>query len=186
MILFLGLGNPGRKYQKTRHNLGFRILHSLAKRLRVDLKQKRYKALLGRGTIGQRRIILARPLTFMNNSGITAVSLVKNLKILPENLVVICDDIDLPLGKMRIRRKGTSGGHRGLESLIQELGSSEFPRLRVGVGRPLEGVDPREYVLKNFTREENSVIREAIDKAEAALIFLVERGITRAMTKYNA
>ena len=186
MILFLGLGNPGKKYQKSRHNLGFRVLHSLAKRLKVDIKTKRYKSLMGRGRIGKKRIILAQPLTFMNNSGVAAASLVRGLKISLKNLVVICDDIDLPIGKVRIRKKGSSGGHKGLESVIQNLKSKGFPRLRIGIGRPPQGMDPKEYVLKNFTKEENLLVKEAIDKAGEALILLVEKGITPAMNRYNS
>jgi PTH1 family peptidyl-tRNA hydrolase len=185
MILFLGLGNPGRRYQKSRHNLGFRVIHSLAKRLKIKIKTKRYKSLMGRGKIRRERIVLVQPLTFMNNSGIAAVSLVRGLKIPLKNLVVICDDIDLPIGRIRIRRKGGSGGHKGLESIIQNLKSEGFPRLRIGIGRPPQGLDPKEYVLKNFTKEENLLVKEAIDKAGEALIFLGEKGITPAMNKYN-
>ena len=185
MILFLGLGNPGRRYQKTRHNLGFHVLNSLAKRLKINVKTKRYKSLMGRGRIGKEGIILAQPLTFMNNSGVAAASLVKGLKVPLKNLIVVCDDIDLPIGRIRIRRKGGSGGHKGLESIIQNLKSNEFPRLRLGIGRPPQGMDPKEYVLQDFTREENLLVKEAIDRAGEALIFLVEEGITPAMNKYN-
>ncbi len=186
MILFLGLGNPGKRYQKSRHNLGFCVLHSLAKRLKVDIKTKRYKSFMGRGRIGKKRIVLAQPLTFMNNSGVAAASLVRGLKISLKNLVVVCDDIDLPVGKIRIRKKGSSGGHKGLESIIQYLKSNEFPRLRLGIGKPPQEMDPKEYVLKNFTKEENLLVKKAIDKARDALILLVKDGIVPAMNKYNA
>lgn len=185
MILFLGLGNPGKSHQKTRHNLGFRVLDSLAKRLKVGLKEKRYKSLMGRGKIGRERIVLVQPLTFMNNSGIAAASLARNLNIPLKNLVVVCDDIDLPIGRIRVRKKGGSGGHKGLESIIQRLKSNEFPRLRLGIGRPPRGMDPKKYVLQDFTKEENLLVKKAIDKAGEALIFLVEEGITSAMNKYN-
>jgi PTH1 family peptidyl-tRNA hydrolase len=185
MILFLGLGNPEKRYQKSRHNLGFRVLDSLAKRLKVGLKEKRCKSLMGRGKIGREGIVLAQPLTFMNNSGIAAASLVRSLKIPLRNLVVVCDDIDLPTGRIRIRKKGGSGGHKGLESINQHLKSNEFPRLRLGIGRPSQGMDPKKYVLQDFTKEENLLVKKAIDKAGEALIFLVEEGITPAMNKYN-
>lgn len=185
MILFLGLGNPEKRYQKSRHNLGFRVLDSLAKRLKIKIKTKRYKSLMGRGRIRRKGIILAQPLTFMNNSGVAAASLVRGLEILPKNLVVVCDDIDLPIGRIRIRRKGGSGGHKGLESINQYLKSNEFPRLRIGIGRPPQGMDPKEYVLKNFTRGENLLVKKAIDKAGEALILLVEEGIIPAMNRYN-
>jgi PTH1 family peptidyl-tRNA hydrolase len=185
MILFLGLGNPGKRYQKSRHNLGFRVLDSLAKRLKIKIKTKRYKSLMGRGKIGRERIVLVQPLTFMNNSGIAAVSLVRGLKIPLKNLVVICDDIDLPMGRIRIRKKGGSGGHKGLESINQHLKSNEFPRLRIGIGRPSQGMDPKKYVLQDFTKEENLLVKKAIDKAGEALILLGEKGITPAMNKYN-
>lgn len=185
MILFLGLGNPGRRYQKSRHNLGFRVLHSLAKRLKINVKTKRYKSLMGRGRIGRERIVLAQPLTFMNNSGVAAASLVRGLKTSLKNLVVVCDDIDLPIGRIRIRKKGSSGGHKGLESIIQYLKSNEFPRLRLGIGRPPQGMDPKEYVLQDFTKEENLLVKEAIDRAGEALIFITEKGIIPAMNKYN-
>lgn len=185
MKLILGLGNPGKRYQKSRHNLGFRVLDSLAKRLKIKIETRRYKSLLGRGRIGKQRIVLAQPLTFMNNSGVAATSLVRGLKISLENLVVVCDDIELPLGKIRIRKRGGSGGHKGLESIIQELGTGEFPRLRLGIGRPPRGMDPREYVLQDFTKEENLLVKEEIDKAGEALILLVREGVTSAMNKYN-
>jgi len=185
MILFLGLGNPEKKYQKSRHNLGFRVLDSLAKRLKIKIKAKRYKSLMGRGRIGKKRIVLAQPLTFMNNSGVAVASLVRRLKIPLKNLVVVCDDIDLPLGRIRIRRKGGSGGHKGLASINQHLKSNEFPRLRIGIGRPSQGMDPKKYVLQDFTKEENLLIKKAIDKAGEALIFLGEEGIIPAMNKYN-
>ena len=185
MILFLGLGNPEKRYEKSRHNLGFRVLDSLAKRLKIKIKTKRYKSLMGRGRIRRKEIILAQPLTFMNNSGVAAASLVRGLEILPKNLVVVCDDIDLPIGRIRIRRKGGSGGHKGLESLNQHLKSNKFPRLRIGIGRPSQGMDPKKYVLQDFTKEENLLVKEAIDKAGEALILLVEKGITPAMNKYN-
>jgi PTH1 family peptidyl-tRNA hydrolase len=185
MILFLGLGNPGKRYQKTRHNLGFRVLDSLAKKLKIDIKTERYKSLMERGRIGRKKIVLAQPLTFMNNSGVAAASLVRSLEIPLKNLVVVCDDIDLLLGRIRIRKKGSSGGHKGLESIIQNLKSEEFPRLRIGIGRPPQGMNPKEYVLQNFTKEENLLIKKAIDKAGEALIFLVEEGIIPAMNKYN-
>jgi len=185
MILFLGLGNPEKRYQKSRHNLGFRVLDSLAKRLKIKIKTKRYKSLMGRGRIGREGIVLAQPLTFMNNSGVAAASLVRSLKIPLKNLIVVCDDIDLPVGRIRIRRKGGSGGHKGLESIIQHLKSNEFPRLRMGIGRPPQGMDPKEYVLKNFTKEENLLVKKAIDEAEEALILLVKEGIIPAMNRYN-
>jgi len=185
MKLILGLGNPGKRYQKSRHNLGFRVLHSLTRRLKIDLKQRRYKSLMGRGRIGKKRIVLAQPLTFMNNSGVAAASLVRGLKIPLKNLIVVCDDIDLPIGRIRIKKKGSSGGHKGLESIIQHLKSNEFPRLRMGIGRPPQGMDPKEYVLENFTKEENSVVKKAIDRAGEALILLGEEGIIPAMNKYN-
>ncbi len=185
MILFLGLGNPEKRYEKSRHNLGFRVLDSLAKRLKIKIKTKRYKSLMGRGRIRRKGIILAQPLTFMNNSGLAAASLVRGLEILQKNLVVVCDDIDLPIGRIRIRRKGGSGGHKGLESINQYLKSNEFPRLRIGIGRPPQGMDPKEYVLKNFTRGENLLVKKAIDKAGEALILLVEEGIIPAMNRYN-
>lgn len=185
MILFLGLGNPGKRYQKSRHNLGFRVLDSLAKKLKIKIEIRRHKSLMGRGKLGRERIILAQPLTFMNNSGVAATSLVRSLKIPLKNLVVVCDDIDLPIGRIRIREKGSSGGHKGLESIIQHLKSNEFPRLRLGIGKSPRGMDPKEYVLRNFTKEENLLVKEEIDKAGEALIFLVREGVTPAMNKYN-
>jgi len=185
MILFLGLGNTGKRYQRSRHNLGFRVLDSLAKRLKIKIETRRDKSLMGRGRIGKQRIVLAQPLTFMNNSGAAAASLVRSLEIPLENLVVVCDDIDLPLGKIRIRKRGGSGGHKGLESILQELGTGEFPRLRLGIGRPPQGMDPREYVLENFSKEENSLVEETITKAGEVLIFLAEKGVIPTMNKYN-
>ena len=185
MKLILGLGTPGKRYQKTRHNLGFCVLDSLAKKLKIDIKTKRYKSLMERGRVGRKKIVLAQSLTFMNNSGVAAASLVRGLEVSLKNLVVVCDDIDLSLGRIRIRKEGSSGGHKGLESVIQNLKSEDFPRLRMGIGRPPQGMNPKEYVLQNFTKEENLLIKKAIDRAGEALILLVEEGIIPAMNKYN-
>ncbi len=182
--MIVGLGNPGGKYRYTPHNTGFLVIERLARTLGVDFEKKMARVELAESRSGKEKIILARPLTFMNLSGLGIREVFRKKRIETENLLVICDDISLPLGKVRLRKKGSDGGHRGLRSIIQELQTQDFPRLRIGVGKP--GIkDLTAYVLDRFCGEDWETIDGIIDiSAEAVLVF-VKEGINKAMNEFN-
>lgn len=193
MKLIVGLGNPGQVYAHNRHNIGFICLKHLARTQGIKLDKKQGKARIGRGEVAGAEAVLARPQTYMNLSGESVVLLVRKFDIKLDDLLVIHDDLDLPLGKIRISRGSSSGGHRGVSSIIYSLGSQDFSRLRVGIGRPVPvgghsqiGEDDIvRYVLNDFTGEEKRVITPVIPMvSEAALCFLSE-GISQAMNRYN-
>ncbi|ADU96271.1 aminoacyl-tRNA hydrolase [Thermovibrio ammonificans] len=171
--LVVGLGNPGREYEKTRHNVGWMVLDRLADKLGVSLNREKFKGLYGeyRGENG--KVILLKPLTYMNRSGESVSQFLRYFKIAPEEMVVVYDDLDLPLGKLRLKPKGSSGGHRGVESIIRELGTSNFPRLKVGIGRPARKEEVVDYVLSPFGREQWPAIEEAVDRASDCLNLLI-------------
>jgi len=193
MKLIVGLGNPGQVYAHNRHNIGFICLKHLARTQGIKLDKKQGKARIGRGEVAGAEAVLARPQTYMNLSGESVVLLVRKFNIKLGDLLVIHDDLDLPLGKIRISRGSSSGGHRGVSSIIYSLGSQDFARLRVGIGRPAPAGgynqigedDIVRYVLNDFTGEEKGVITPVIPMvSEAALCFLSE-GISQAMNRYN-
>ena len=193
MKLIVGLGNPGQVYAHNRHNIGFICLKHLARTQGIKLDKKQGKARIGRGEVAGAEAVLARPQTYMNLSGESVVLLVRKFDIKLDDLLVIHDDLDLPLGKIRISRGSSSGGHRGVSSIIYSLGSQDFSRLRVGIGRPVPAGghsqigedDIVRYVLNDFTGEEKGVITPVIPMvSEAALCFLSE-GISQAMNRYN-
>ncbi|MFB3895680.1 MAG: aminoacyl-tRNA hydrolase [bacterium] len=184
MWLVVGLGNPGQRYHLTRHNIGFSVIDLLAKQYRIRLTQHKYHAIIGSGQIGEAEVVIAKPLTYMNRSGTAVREILSGLKLQVSELVVISDDFHLPVGTIRVRRQGSSGGHHGLESIIEQLSTSAFNRLRIGIGEP-EEEDVTDYVLGNFAREELAVVEESIEKASFAVTEIVEHGITEAMNKYN-
>ena len=193
MKLIIGLGNPGREYADNRHNLGFMCLSHLAREYGIRLDRKQGLARIGMGEIAHNEVVLARPQTYMNLSGESVSRLVNKFKINLDDLLVIHDDLDLPLGKIRIRSAGGAAGHRGMESIISSLGTGNFPRLRIGIGRPAElpsdtggsEGDVVDYVLSDFVAEEKQTVAEATSKAsEVITCFLVE-GLTTTMNKYN-
>jgi peptidyl-tRNA hydrolase, PTH1 family len=183
--LIVGLGNPGDEYRRNRHNIGFQCIDRLAQAYGVKLGKKRFHAAWGDGQIGTRRVILAKPLTFMNDSGKAVAPLSRWYKVPPERILVIHDDLDLPLGKVRVRPNGSSGGHRGINSLIAELGTREFVRLRIGIGRPEVG-DPIDYVLGDFGRDQEPVVDAVYDLVDRIVRSYLEEGIQTAMNAYNA
>ncbi|HHS97081.1 MAG TPA: aminoacyl-tRNA hydrolase [Chloroflexi bacterium] len=185
MYLIAGLGNPGTRYARNRHNVGFRCLRRLAKAHDLEFRGRK-RARIARGTIAGRPVLLARPRTFMNESGRAIAPLVRFHKVPLDHLLVIYDDMDLPLGTLRIRPKGGSGGHRGMQSIIDALGSRDFPRLRIGIGRPPEGVDPADYVLQDFSPEEEAVVEEVLERAVAAVETWLAEGIDEAMSRFNS
>ena len=185
MKLVVGLGNPGDAYEGTRHNLGFMVLDRLAARYGsfVDIKKK--KSMIGRFRLGKERVMLLKPQTFVNLSGEAVLYMASFLRIMPENIVVVCDDVNLPLGKIRIRKYGSSGGHNGIKSLIQFLRSDNFPRVRVGVGLPPEGVELERHVLERFNPDEMQMIGPVMNKACDAIEMIINNDIENAMNMFN-
>jgi PTH1 family peptidyl-tRNA hydrolase len=184
-ILIVGLGNPGRQYRDTRHNIGFMVVDRLAASLGVAFSRLQFRALTIDTRYHGRRLILAKPQTYMNESGQSAGSLSRFYKIPLENIVVIHDDVDLPFGVLRLRPGGSSAGQKGVESIISRLGSKEFPRLRMGVGRPPGQKMAAAYVLQEFNREEKADLPMVLDRAVEALQVFVTQGLDAAMNRYN-
>jgi PTH1 family peptidyl-tRNA hydrolase len=184
-FLLIGLGNPGREYRDTRHNVGFMMIDRLIVQLAARGMKVQSKAIVTSATHEGRRIILAKPQTYMNLSGQSAHGLLTFYKLPVENMLIAHDDLDIPFGTIRIRPKGGPGGQGGMASTIQQLGTKDFPRLRIGIGRPPGRMDPAAFVLQDFSREEMKVLSEIVERAaDAALTFVVE-GLNRAMNKYN-
>jgi len=201
--LIVGLGNPGKEYLHTRHNLGFRVVDALSNQWGIKLTRHKCLSLIGEKKLSSiscrktfkrtsdalnksfslRTIVLAKPLTFVNGSGGAVKSLSDWLKIKREEILVICDDFNLQKGKLRLKKDGSSGGHKGLESIIESLSSREFPRLRLGIGRPEEDFEPAEYVLEKFSEEEESLVDEMIGRACQAVETIITEGIEAAMSK---
>ena len=185
MKIIVGLGNPGERYQHTRHNVGFRCIDLLARRWGINLKERRAKAVLGRGRHLDRDVVLAKPRTFMNNSGEGVVYLMTRFGVKPSDIVVIYDEMDLPLGRMRIRPGGSPAGHNGIRSIISELRTPEFPRIRVGIGHPgLQGGQVS-HVLNRFSEEEAPEISGVVKRVAEAVDCLLEENITVAMNRFN-
>jgi PTH1 family peptidyl-tRNA hydrolase len=183
--LLVGLGNPGREYRYSRHNFGFMAIEQMADELNIRMSRMQSKAIIGVGSIGEARVVLARPQTFMNLSGQSVSGLLRFYKVPLERMLVIHDDIDLPFGTLRLRPEGGSGGQRGLASVIQQLGTQSFPRMRLGVGRPPGRMQPSDYVLQAFSPGEQEMIKIVLGRAaEAARTFVLE-GLEKAMNHYN-
>ena len=182
--LIVGLGNPGRKYAGNRHNVGFQCLDCLAEAWDLSFSWRKHKALLAQGEIAGLKVVLAKPLTFMNLSGDAVERIARFYKVPPESILVIYDDLDLPLGRIRLRPEGGSGGHKGMKSIIEHLGANGFPRLRVGIGRPTQG-DPVDYVLDDFTLDERITIDVVYEKAVSAVELWLTEGVVAAMNRYN-
>ena len=183
--LIVGLGNPGARYAGTRHNLGFRCVDSMARRWGIPASDRRAKAVLGRGHHAGQEIVLAKPRTFMNNSGEGIVYLLTRFGAQPEDLVIIYDDMELPVGHLRLRLSGSDGGHKGMRSIIASLKTTNFPRLRVGIGHPPEGMDVVEYVLSRFLDDESTVMDRAVNNVVAAADCLLEESMAVAMNRFN-
>lgn len=184
--LIVGLGNPGRQYETTRHNAGWLCMDLLSDKLSVKINKIKFKSTVGEADIGGHRCLLMKPQTFMNLSGEAVGEACKFYKIPPENVIVIFDDISLPCGSLRIRRKGSAGGHNGIKSIIQHLGSDNFPRIKLGVGnKPHADFDLADYVLSNFSKDEIEPMKQAMEKACKALDYLTEGKIDEAMSKFS-
>ena len=184
MYLIAGLGNPGLSYKKTRHNAGFQALDALAARFDIRVKTKGFSALYGEGRIGNERVILCKPQTYMNNSGDAVQQLLHFYKLAPESLIVLYDDIDLPIGSMRIRANGSAGSHNGMRSIIACVHSENFARVRIGVGKD-ESLMLRDYVLKRPSKGEQAQLDEVFANAADAAALIVSGSIGEAQMKYN-
>ncbi len=185
MYIIVGLGNPERKYDNTRHNIGFRMIDALAEYAGIQINEKKFKGLYGKGILGGEKVILVKPLTYMNLSGECVGPMADYFKVDPENIIVLFDDISLDPGKMRIRKKGSAGGHNGIKSIIAHLGTQEFPRLKFGVGDKPRGMDLANYVLGRFSKTEEVIVEESIDQACKAIECMIRDGIDTAMNQYN-
>ena len=181
MVIILGLGNPGSRYMLTRHNVGFLVIDRLSLALKISLCKVGCNSFYGRSESGGQSIVLGKPMTYMNRSGVAARSLCSSFCVSPEHLMVVHDDLDLPEGRLRLRHKGGSGGHKGIESIIYHLGTDQFPRLRIGIGRPEEGSSVSDYVLENCS----PAVEENLDLAVSACLTFFNEGIDRAMNLYN-
>jgi len=193
MKLIVGLGNPGRGYANNRHNIGFVCLNHFAKMQGIRFDKKQGRARIGLGEVAGSKVVVARPQTYMNLSGQSVSLLVKKFTVSPNDLIVIHDDLDLSLGKIRIRQDGSSGGHKGIDSIITELGSQNFIRIRVGIGRPVKNEDITEfsedeiiaYVLSDFTPDEKQAITQVMPSVSEAILCILTDGPVAAMNRYN-
>ncbi|MBR3242866.1 MAG: aminoacyl-tRNA hydrolase [Parasporobacterium sp.] len=186
MYMIAGLGNPTEKYAKTRHNAGFDTIDVLAEKLDIKLKKTVFNAMIGRGMIGTKKVMLLKPLTYMNLSGNAIASAARFYKINPEkDLIVIYDDSDLAEGKLRLRKKGSAGSHNGMKNIIDRLGTDVFSRIRVGIGKRPEHMDMVDFVLGRFDKETRVIMEEAFVRAADAAVDIVENGMDHAMNHYN-
>lgn len=185
-FLIVGLGNPGREYEFTRHNAGFLTLDHIAAEENIEIKKLKHKALLGDVNIAGHRCLLVKPQTFMNNSGEAVRDIANFYKIPPEHIIVIFDDISLPCGKLRIRRKGTDGGHNGIKSIIYHINSDQFPRIKIGIGaKPHPDYNLADWVLSSFSKDDMEELKKAITVATEVLPYMLDGDIDKAMNKAN-
>lgn len=184
--LIVGLGNPGRQYRETRHNVGFEVVSELAGRFGNGSPRMRFEGEVVEGAISGQRIMLLCPHTYMNRSGCSVQQARDFYKLNQQDLLIVCDDFNLPLGRLRLRAKGSAGGQKGLEDIVRRLGTDEVARLRIGIGPPAQGWDPKDFVLGKFSREERSEIDRCLTKAVDAAVTWVSDGIASAMNRYNA
>jgi PTH1 family peptidyl-tRNA hydrolase len=184
-FLIVGLGNPGRKFEHNRHNVGFMLLNRLSIKLGESFGKVEAKALIAKTIFKGERVILVKPQTYMNNSGMSVSSMARFYQVAPANLLVAYDDVDLPLGILRLRPSGGSAGQKGMQSIIERLGTDEFPRLRIGTGRPPGRMDAADYVLQDFPAQETDLLNETLDRAVEAVLIFIQDGLDKAMNLYN-
>lgn len=186
MFIIAGLGNPTREYEGTRHNVGFDVIDRLAARYNIDVDVKKHRALIGKGMIAGQKVILAKPQTYMNLSGESIRSILDYYKVDPETeLIVIYDDISLEPGKIRIRKKGSAGGHNGIKNIIAQLGTQNFQRIKVGVGEKPKGWDLADYVLGHFSKEDRGLVDDALKRVAGAVELMVQGEVDQAMNQFN-
>ncbi|MEW6027490.1 MAG: aminoacyl-tRNA hydrolase [Planctomycetota bacterium] len=190
MLIIIGLGNPGKKYESTRHNVGFMVVDKLAGAKEFSdstgtfRMKEQFQALVSKGSVCGEKVLLVKPQTYMNNSGQAVAAIGRNLSEPVSGLLVVSDDYNLSLGAIRFRREGSSGGHKGLQSIIEQLGHNKFHRLRIGVGLP-DGIDPVEFVLNKFSKAEEREIKQSLQRAVEAIVFYIQNGIDKSMNEYN-
>ncbi|NLY44468.1 MAG: aminoacyl-tRNA hydrolase [Tissierella sp.] len=185
MYVVVGLGNPGKDYTNTRHNVGFNTIDLIAKRNNIDLNKIKFKSVYGEGLIGREKVILVKPQTYMNNSGITVKELTQFYKLPVEDIIVIVDDIDIGFADIRIKAKGSAGSHNGLKSIIYHLQEDKFPRVKIGIGKKHPEQDLADFVLSRFSKEETPDIEDSISKAAEAVEAIIQEDIESAMNKFN-
>ncbi|MGG1572715.1 aminoacyl-tRNA hydrolase [Fictibacillus sp. NRS-1165] len=185
MKWFVGLGNPGREYENTRHNVGFWVIDELSKRLDIPLNQSKFKGIFGSGVINGEKVYLLKPLTYMNLSGESVRPFKDYFKLSVEDMVVIYDDLDTPAGKLRLREKGSAGGHNGMKSIIAHIGTQEYNRVRFGIGRPANAQPVPDFVLSPFSKEDAPLIESALKRSADACEAFLSMPFSRVMNKYN-
>jgi PTH1 family peptidyl-tRNA hydrolase len=183
--LIIGLGNPGKDYRLTRHNVGFRVVDRLAREQGIQFRKRRSGAQVGEGSVSREKLILAKPLSYMNKSGAAVKRLVEALNIPLNHLVVVHDDLDLACGRMKIKEKGGHGGHKGVQSIMEELGSVDFLRVKIGIGKPESPEQGADYVLSRFAADERALIKESVEQAAEAIEAIIVSGKDKAMNRYN-
>ena len=184
--LIIGLGNPGKKYQLTKHNVGFRVVDRFAEQKGIKLKRRLGKFQVGEGRIGAERVVIAKPLTYMNRSGVVVKKLIKELGIPLDHLVVVHDDLDIESGRIKIKEKGGHGGHKGVGSIIEQVGDPDFLRVKVGIDKPEKPDEGADYVLTPFDNEQRPLMAESMEQATEAIEAIIVSGKDKAMSKYNA
>lgn len=185
MFVIVGLGNPGKKYEKTRHNMGFLAIDKLAKQHDIKINKLKHKALVGDGFISGRKALLVKPQTYMNLSGESVREIVDYYDVDPEELIIIYDDFDLETGAIRIRKKGSAGSHNGMKSIIGQLQSKDFPRIRIGIGKSGGGAEWKNFVLGKTSKQDEKLIEDAVERTADAVACILEKGIDKAMNEYN-
>ncbi len=185
MFVIVGLGNPGKKYEKTRHNMGFSAIDKLAEKHDIKVNKLKHKALVGDGFISGRKALLVKPQTYMNLSGESVREIVSYYDVTLDNLIVIYDDFDLETGVIRIRKKGSAGSHNGMKSIIEQIQSKDFPRIRIGIGKSGEGSEWKDFVLGKTSKQDEKVIEDAVKRTADAVGCILEKGIDEAMNEYN-
>lgn len=185
MKLIVGLGNPGKKYEDTRHNIGFHVIDNLAKNLNIKLNQEKWKGLFGFETINGEKLFLLKPLTYMNLSGEAVRPLIDFYKINIDDVLIVFDDLDLPPGKIRLRQKGSHGGHNGIKSITSHLGTDQFKRIKIGIGRPEPGVEVPNYVLGTFPPNEKEEVETAVEQATKACEKWISEDFIKVMNSFN-
>ena len=186
MKLIVGLGNPGKQYERTRHNIGFNVIDSLSDKFSIPLDSVKFKGIYGVGNVNGEKLFLLKPITYMNLSGESISAIMDYYQIEIEELVVIYDDLDLPVGKIRLRQKGSAGGHNGIKSTIAHLGTQDFNRIRVGIDRPNNGMEVSDYVLSRFTNEEQEEMSRVVNACSEAIEYWLENPFLQVMNRYNS
>jgi PTH1 family peptidyl-tRNA hydrolase len=183
--LVIGLGNPGKRYRLTKHNVGFRIVDRFAEKMGIELKRRMGKVQVGEGLVGAERVVIAKPLTYMNRSGAVVRKLIKELGIPLDHLVVVHDDLDLASGRIKIKEKGGHGGHKGVSSIIEQLGGADFLRVKIGIDKPQTPEEGADYVLSPFDNEQLPLVEESMEQASEAIEAIIVSGKATTMSRYN-